>query len=113
MWPSFRAFKEEMVAIKEAGAFGNVMGRLATEAGTHKAELAGLGMLAAPSIDEAQAHARAAVAGDYGKAGVEKRTLLPHAAKPLTEVAGLGVLAGPSIAHLMKPGPSIAHLMKH
>jgi hypothetical protein len=100
MKPSFVAFKEELLSIKEAGGFSNVMRSLASEAGTHKTELAGLGMLAAPSVDEAQAHARAAVAGDYNKAGVEKRTILPHIAKPLTEVAGLGVLAGPSIAHL-------------
>jgi hypothetical protein len=100
MKPSFKAFAEELVAIKEAGTFGDVMRGLASEAGTHKTELAGLGMLAAPSVDEAQAHARAALAGDYGKQGVEKRTLLPHVAKPLTEIAGLGVLAGPSIAHL-------------
>jgi hypothetical protein len=105
MQPSFTAFKEELLAIKEAGGFSNLMRGLASEAGTHKTEIAGLGVLAAPSLDEAQAHARAAVAGDYNKAGVEKRTLLPHVAKPATELAGLGMLMGPSIAHLKGYGP--------
>lgn len=73
---------------------------LAEGALSHKAELAGLGVLAAPSVDDAQAHARAALSHDYNKAGVEKRTLLPHVAKPVSELAGLGILAGPSLAHL-------------
>lgn len=84
---------------KAAGA-GSVLKSLASEAGTHKAELAGLGILAAPAVDQLQAHGRAAIAGDYGKAGVKKREVLPHVAHPLMEAAGLGVLAAPSIAHL-------------
>jgi hypothetical protein len=59
-------------------------------------------VLAAPSVDEAQAHARAALAGDYSKDGVEKRTVLPHVAKPLSELAGLGILAGSPTAELLK-----------
>jgi hypothetical protein len=62
---------------------------------------AGLGILAVPSIDSAQAHIRAGLAKDYNQEGVEKRTLLPHAVKPATEIGGLGVLALPEIAHLM------------
>jgi hypothetical protein len=90
-----RAFSKEAAGILD---------RLASTAGTHKAELAGLGILAAPSVDEAQAHIRAGLAGDYNSEGVKKRTVLPHAAKPLTEIAGLGVLAGPSAAALMGHG---------
>lgn len=91
-----------LVAIaKTSGIMGTLGKTLASEAGTHKAELAGLGILAAPSLDEAQAHARAAISGDYNKGGVEKRTVLPHAAKSVSELAGLGVLAGPSAMHLM------------
>jgi hypothetical protein len=67
----------------------------------HKTELAGLGILAAPSVDEAQAHIRAGLAGDYNHEGVKKRTLLPSAVKPATEIGGLGVLALPSAAHLL------------
>jgi hypothetical protein len=81
---------------------GSKLAPLAGEAAGHKAELAGLGILAAPSVDSLQAHARAAVSGDYGAEGVKKREVLPHAVKPLSEVAGLGILAGPSIAHLAK-----------
>lgn len=85
---------------KEAAGLLSKLAPLAGEAAGHKAELAGLGILAAPSVDSLQAHARAAVKGDYNEEGVKKRIILPPAAKPLSEVAGLGVLAGPSLAHL-------------
>lgn len=100
MAPSFTAFKQELMAIKEAGGFSNLLRNIATGAGEHKTELAGLGVLAVPSVDELQAHTRAALAGDYDKKGVERRTMLPHVAKPLTDAVGLGMLAGPSIANL-------------
>lgn len=102
MKPSFTSFRDELEILVKTGALKDIMTSLAEGAGAHKAELTGLGMLAVPSLDDAQAHARAAVAGDYNKAGVEKRTLLPHAAKPISEIAGLGVLAGPSLAHLIR-----------
>jgi hypothetical protein len=69
---------------------------LASGRGEDWTELAGLGTLAIPSVDSAQAHVRAGLAGDYNQAGVEKRTLLPHAVKPATEIAGLGTLAIPA-----------------
>ena len=78
-----------------------LMGRLTGEAAGHRMELGGLGILAAPSLDDAQAHVRAGLAGDYNAEGVKKRTVLPHAAKPISELAGLGVLAVPSAAHLL------------
>ena len=59
-------------------------------------------MLAVPSADEVQAHARAALAGEHNAEGVKKRILLPHVAKPLSELAGLGILAGPSAAGLLQ-----------
>jgi hypothetical protein len=82
---------------------------LASGRGEDWTELAGLGTLAVPSLDSAQAHARAGLAGDYNEKGVEKRTLLPHAAKPISEVAGLGTLAIPAAyklfgKHAMSPG---------
>jgi hypothetical protein len=90
--------------LKTAEAFkaaGSLLARLASEGGTHKAELAGLGILAAPSVDDAQAHIRAAVHGEHTEEGVSKRKVLPHAAKPAAELAGLGILAAPSAAHLL------------
>lgn len=87
--------------VKKAGFFQRMGQSLAGEKGTHAAELAGLGVLAVPGIDALQAHGRALAAGDHNKAGVKKRELLPHAAKPLAETAGLGILAAPSIAHLV------------
>lgn len=98
---TIHAFKEELSEIQKTGSIGSVLKQLGGEAAGHKAELAGLGVLAVPSIDEAQAHARAALSGDYNKNGVEKRTILPRAMKPASEIAGLGILAGPSAAHLM------------
>jgi len=88
-------------SMKMAGVLSRVGKALASEAGTHKAELAGLGILAAPSIDEAQAHIRAGLSRDKSHDAVEKRTLLHPGMKPASELAGLGVLAGPSLAHLM------------
>jgi hypothetical protein len=87
--------------VKEAGG---LLGRLASEAGSHQMDLAGLGILAAPSIDEAQAHIRAGLAGDKTPGAVERRTVLPSAAKPAVELGGLATLAVPSALHLMGHG---------
>lgn len=65
------------------------------KAASAASELAGLGVLAVPSVDELQAHVRARVSGDKSKDAVEKRELLPSAAKPLMEIGGLGTLAAP------------------
>jgi hypothetical protein len=83
-------------------SMGSKLAPLAEGAAAHKTELAGLGILAAPSLDEAQAHLRAGLHGDYSSEGVKKRQVLPHAAKPLSELAGLGVLAGPALGSLSK-----------
>jgi alkylhydroperoxidase/carboxymuconolactone decarboxylase family protein YurZ len=68
--------------------------------GEHLTELAGLGLLAVPGADQLQAHARAAMSGDYNKEGVRDRELLPAIAHPLSDVAGLGVLAAPEVMKL-------------
>lgn len=76
----------------------------------HLTELAGLGILAAPAVDELQAHARAGIAGQYDKEGVKSREMLPHVATPIAEATGLGVLMAPEAGHLLgklrgvKPG---------
>ena len=83
-------------------SLSRLLSPFAEGAASHKAELAGLGVLAAPSIDEAQAHVRAGLARDYSAEGVKKRTVLPHAAKPISEIAGLGILAAPAAGSLLK-----------
>lgn len=98
---AFDAALERTLFSKEANGLLQRIGKgLASEAGTHKAELAGLGVLAVPGLDALQAHGRAALAGEYDKAGVKKRTVLPHIAHPIAETAGLGILAAPSLMHL-------------
>jgi hypothetical protein len=67
----------------------------------HLTDLAGLGILAAPAVDELQAHARAGLAGQYNKEGVKSREALPHFATPLAEATGLGVLMAPEASHLL------------
>jgi len=67
----------------------------------HLTELAGLGILAAPAVDELQAHTRAGLSGQYSKEGVKERELLPHVATPLAEATGLGVLMAPEAKHLL------------
>ena len=94
-----KAFTDEL---QKLGGIGESLRRLGQDSAMHKTELAGLGILAVPSVDEAQAHVRAAIAGKKGPEEVEKRTFLPAAAKPISELAGLGTLAAPSIGHLMK-----------
>lgn len=82
-------------------SLSKLLSPLAEGAAAHKTELAGLGVLAVPSVDEAQAHVRARLAGDYNAEGVKKRTILPHATKPASELAGLGILAAPAVGGLL------------
>lgn len=91
--------RDKMGAAKLANG---ILQRLASNAGTHKAELAGLGILAAPAVDHLQARVRSHLAGE-GAHGAEKRQLMGETGHALTEIGGLGVLAGPSIAHLALP----------
>lgn len=95
--------REKLQKTAKARPLGSrILKGLTSEAGTHKAELLGLGILAGPSADSLQAHARAAASGEYNDAGISKREVLPHVAHPVAELAGLGVLAAPSIAHLRR-----------
>lgn len=86
---------------KMSGMMQRIGKGLASEAGTHKTELAGLGILAAPSVDRMQAHARAGLAGEKGDAAISKRQIMGSTGHAMTELGGLGVLAGPSAAHLL------------
>ena len=86
---------------KSAGVADAVRGALKGDAGQHATELAGLGLLAAPSLDQLQAHARAGLAGEYSKEGVKDREFLPAIAHPTAEAAGLGVLMAPEVKHLL------------
>jgi hypothetical protein len=67
------------VAAAEAG-----VGKWLRGAGEHPMELAGLGVLAAPSVAHLAGHP------------MEEKT------KSKLEVAGLGTLAAPSLAHMLK-----------
>jgi len=97
------AMKYDAFFTKTAGSLLARMGKaVSSETGAHATDLAGLGILAAPVADEVQAHGRALAAGEHNKAGVEKRTVLPHGAGAAMELGGLGVLAAPSAAHLMR-----------
>lgn len=95
--------QDKMGAAKvAAGIIQRLAAGLGSTAGTHKAELAGLGILAAPAADHLQARIRSGLAGE-GAHGAEKRQLMGETGHALTELGGLGVLAGPSIAHLAVP----------
>lgn len=85
---------------KTAAVMDAMRGAMTGDVGKHLVELGGLGILAVPSVDELQAHARAGLAGDYNKAGVKKREFLPSVAAPVAEAAGLGTLMAPEAASL-------------
>ncbi len=72
------------------------------------AELAGLGVLAIPSLDHLQATARARLAKDQSHEGVEKRRFLGDTAGHLMEVGGLGILAAPYITKRFGGGAAAA-----
>jgi hypothetical protein len=93
-----RMFYDEakVAAVAEA-----VRGAMNGEVAKHLTELAGLGILAVPSVDELQAHTRAGVAGDYNKEGVKKREFLPALAHPAAEALGLGTLMAPEAQTLI------------
>lgn len=78
-----------------AGTVGRGMARGDVGKLPGAALLGGYGTLAAPVIDDIQAHARTPHGED-----VEKKKYIKGALKPATELAGLGMLAAPSIATL-------------
>lgn len=92
----FYLAEEKRAAIAQA-----VRGAMKGEIANHLAELGGLGVLAVPSVDELQAHARASMAGEYNKEDVKRREMLPAIAKPAAEAAGLGTLMVPEGLHLL------------
>lgn len=89
-------YPEKIAAVLDA-----VRGAMKGETAHHLTELAGLGVLGIPAADELQAHARASMAGDYGKEGVKSREVLPAVAKPMAEATGLGMLMGPEAHSLL------------
>ncbi|WP_394831810.1 hypothetical protein LVJ94_35370 [Pendulispora rubella] len=91
----------QTLAIAADPKYAGILGRLAEEGASHKAELAGLGMLAGISADRLQAGARAKPGEDWQK----KSLLGGETGHHLTDIAGLGVLAIPSAAsHLTGRG---------
>lgn len=109
--PAFISLLERMS--KSAGFVPRVLGAAksvalgATEAGMHKNEVAGLGVLAVPGLDTLQASARARLAGDKGHDAVEKRHLLGEGAHAALDVGGLGLLAAPAAARLKHAGVGV------
>jgi len=94
----------EQVTERVVGSSGikeRVIGALANRF-SHPLDLAGLGALAVPSVDQLQAHGRAALAGNYNKEEVKKREFLPHVAHPLLELGGLGMIAAPVAAQAIR-----------
>lgn len=97
-----RAKYPDMLKAAKVAAVGEaVRGAMKGEVAQHLTELAGLGILGVPAVDQLQAHARAGLAGDYSKDGVKQREVLPAIAHPLSEAAGLGVLMQPEYSHLL------------
>lgn len=64
-------------------------------------EIAGLGTLAVPGIDYAQARARALASGDTSPDATKKRRLLGPDASEAVELGGLGYLASPVAAKMI------------
>jgi len=87
----------------KAASMGQFLRKVVSDPGHHKTELAGLGILAGPSLDHLQAKIRSGLAGE-GEEGMKKRQLMGETGHALSEIAGLGVLAGPSIGHLVRGG---------
>lgn len=83
----------------------------ASEHADHLWDVGGLGILAAPIVDNMQARARARLSGDKGENAVEKRQFMSEPTHDLMELGGLGVLAAPGIRHLAHPSlPKLAHV---
>lgn len=82
-------------------ALGQYLRKVVSDPGHHKTELAGLGILAGPSVDHLQAKIRSGIAGE-GEEGVKKRQIMGETGHAISELAGLGVLAAPSISHLVR-----------
>ncbi len=89
--------REELFKIAtQGGLLQRVGGALKGEKGTHIAEIAGLGTLAALPADTLQAKLRSRKGEDW-----EHKSLFGgEAGHAVGDIAGLGILAAPSIAHL-------------
>jgi hypothetical protein len=89
-----------MSMVRQApGALAGVARKVNPHAAT---EIGGLGVLAVPGADTLQATARARLAGDKSREGVEKRQLLGEGTHAALDVGGLGILAAPEMKHLLK-----------
>jgi hypothetical protein len=95
------------------GALRRAGGWLSSAA--HPIEVAGLGVLAAPSVDNMIAKHRARKAGLVDEAGhpteqgVESKRLIKERFHDAIEAGGLGALAIPSIGHRLHSGKWMGH----
>lgn len=95
------AAKSSVPALKEKAKTAGLGEKLIGEAAGHKAELAGLGVLAA--------HPAHALAHEAHQAATGKKVDKGSVARNALEVGGLGVLAAPAAAHLLhKKAPAAA-----
>lgn len=94
------AVREKLHANKPKEKSAGIMQRLAGEAAGHKAEVAGLGILAAMPVDTLQAKIRAKKEGLSSEDWEKKSLLGGETGHSIADITGLGVLAAPSIAHL-------------
>jgi hypothetical protein len=85
--------------IRRIASMGNPMSHL----GEHAYDVAGLGILAVPTLDKIQAMARARMAGESGdEEAVSRRRFIGELPAEAMELGGLGVLAVPSIGNLAR-----------
>lgn len=90
------------ISLKAEAGLGERLTKAVANRFSHPLDLAGLGALAVPSVDQLQAHGRAALGGTYNKEEVKKREFLPHVAHPLLELGGLGLIAAPVAAQALR-----------
>jgi hypothetical protein len=101
---NYSAMRDEMMKIS------SIASRLASDAFAHPIEVGGLGVLAAPSVDNMVARYRARKELGLGSAdhvpdeAIEKKRLIKERYHDAIEAGGLGALALPSIGHMVSHG---------
>lgn len=102
------AMRDELVKIALAGRLGKALDVISHAEGP--IEVGGLGILAAPSLDNMQARFRARRAGlvdEHGEpthAGMESKRLISEKYHDPIEAGGLGILASPYLAKRIHTG---------
>jgi hypothetical protein len=104
----YRAMRDEIAKI--AGVFSKVPGLQTLAKLENPIEVGGLGILAAPNIDNMIAKHRArralglARGAEVPEEAIEQKRLIKERFHDPVEVGGLGILAAPLIAHRLHSG---------